>query len=68
MVGGVFFWFLFLLLFPCSVWRTVGINFFLFVLLGPYLWHMGVPRLGVESELQLPAYATATTMRDLSHI
>ena len=29
---------------------------------------MEVPRLGVESELQLPTYATATTMQDLSHI
>ena len=28
--------------------------------LGPHLQHMQVPRLGVESELQLPAYATAT--------
>ena len=30
--------------------------------------HMEVPRLGVESELQLPAYATATAMPDLSYI
>ena len=29
---------------------------------------MEVPRLGVESELQLPAYATATTMLDPSQI
>ena len=29
---------------------------------------MEVPRLGVQSELQLPAYATATAMQDLSHI
>ena len=29
---------------------------------------MEVPRLGVESELQLPAYPTATGMPDLSHI
>ena len=28
--------------------------------------HMEVPRLGVESELQLLAYATATAMPDLS--
>ena len=28
---------------------------------------MEVPRLGVESELQLPAYTTATAMQDLSH-
>ena len=30
--------------------------------------HMEVPRLGVQSELQLPAYATATTRPDLSHV
>ena len=29
-------------------------------------WHMEVPSLGVESELHLPAYTTATTMQDLS--
>ena len=29
---------------------------------------MGVPRLEVESELQLPAYATATAVQDPSHI
>ena len=29
---------------------------------------MEVPRLGVESELQLPAYATATTTQDTSYI
>ena len=33
-----------------------------FVFLGPHPRHMEVPRLGVESELQLPAYATATAM------
>ena len=37
--------------------------FFLF--LGLYLRHMGVPRLGVASELQLTAYITATAMWDL---
>ena len=30
------------------------------LLLGPHLQHVKVPRLGVESELQLPAYAAAT--------
>ena len=29
---------------------------------------MEVPRLGVKSELQLPAYTTATAIPDLSHI
>ena len=37
-----------------------------FVFLGPHMQHMEVSRLEVESELQLPAYATAT--RDLSCI
>ena len=39
---------------------------FILVFLGPHLWHMEVPRLGVQSELQLPAYTTATAMWDLS--
>ena len=29
------------------------------------MWHMEVPRLGVEWELQLLAYATATVVWDL---
>jgi len=29
---------------------------------------MEVPRLGVEWELQLPAYTTVTAMPDLSHV
>ena len=33
---------------------------FLFCFLGSHLRHMEVPRLGVESELQLPVYTTAT--------
>ena len=42
-----------------------SLNFFFFlVFLGPYLWTMEVPRLGVKSELQLPAYTTATAMPD----
>ena len=36
--------------------------------LGLLPWHMEVPRLGVQSELLPPAYATATAMPDLSHI
>ena len=38
------------------------------VFLGPHPQHMEVPRLGVGSELQLPAYATATVTRDPSLI
>ena len=42
-------------------------SFFLsFFLLRVHLRHMDIPRLGVESELQLPATATAT--QDPSHI
>ena len=36
--------------------------------LGPHLWHMEIPRLGVESELQLLAYITAKAMQDLSDV
>ena len=36
------------------------------VFLGLHPQHMKVPRLGVESELQLPAYTTATATQDPS--
>ena len=42
------------------------IYLFIFGFLGPHPWHMEVPKLGVESELQLPAYTTATATPDLS--
>ena len=32
------------------------VSLFIFIFLGPHLRHMEVPRLGVESELQLPAH------------
>ena len=38
------------------------ILFYLFVFLGPHLWHMVVSRLGTESEPQQLAYATACAM------
>jgi len=38
------------------------------ILLGPHLQHKDVPRPGVESELQLPAYITATATWDLSRV
>ena len=40
--------------------------FFFLFFLGPHSWHMQVPRLGAEWELQLLAYATATW--DPSHV
>ena len=46
--------------------------FFLFVFwfcfLGLHPWQMEVPRLGVQLELQLPAYPTAIAMQDPSRI
>ena len=42
--------------------------FFFFCFLGPHPRNMEVSRLGVRSELQLLAYATALPTRDLSHI
>ena len=41
---------------------------FFFVFLGPHPKHMEFPRLGVKSELQLLATATATAMPYFSHI
>ena len=42
--------------------------FFFFSFLGPHSRHVEVPRLGIESELQLLTHTTATAMWDLSHI
>ena len=33
---------------------------------GPHLWHTEIPKLGVELELQLPAYTTARATPGLS--
>ena len=43
-------------------------KFFFFCFLGLHLQHVEVPRLGVELELQLPAYTRATATRDLNHV
>ena len=45
-----------------------SVDFFFFVFLGSNLWHMEVPRLGVELELWLSAYATATATPDPSWV
>ena len=42
--------------------------FFLSFFIGPHPQHMEVPRLGVESELHLPAYSTAIATRDPSRV
>ena len=52
--------------------QPISIPFFFFFLfcffLGLHMWHKKVPRPGVESELQLPAYTTARATREPSHI
>ena len=37
---------------------------YLFCFSGTHLWHMEIPGLGVESDLQLPAYATGIAVHD----
>ena len=57
--------------FRCTKTGTPHAFFFFFFFppfLGLYLWHMEIPRLGVELELQLPVYTTAMAMSDLNHI
>ena len=56
-----------------SKWKVLAlleICFFLFFFFffRPHPQHMEVPRLGGESELQLPAYTTSTAMSNLNHI
>ena len=48
--------------------KKVFCFFLFFCFWGPHPWHMDIPRLGVNSELQLLTYATTTAMRDLTHI
>ena len=52
--------------------RTGFIYFYLkkifFAILGPHPQHMEAPRLGVESELQLPAYITVTATGSEPHL
>ena len=44
-----------------------GAHFFILIFyLQLHLQHMEVPRLGLESELQLPVYTTTTATQDLS--
>ena len=46
----------------------VFVLFIYFVSLGPPLWHMEVPRLGIEAEPELLAYPIATAVLDLTHV
>ena len=41
---------------------------FLFLSFRVHPWQMDILRLGIELELKLPAYTTATVTADLSHV
>ena len=45
-------------------WQWNFFFFFFFCFLGPHPRHMEISRLGVQLELQLPAYTTATAMQN----
>ena len=51
---------------PCL--PTFFFFFFFFFFSGPHLQYMEIPKLGLKSELQLLAYATATVTWDLSRV
>ena len=53
---------------PLWVNYLSSLDSFFFFFLELHLPHMEVPRLGAESELQLPAYTTATAMLDPCHV
>ena len=52
---------------PCTSFRFF-VFIYLFIFSELHLQHLEVPRLGVEWELQLPGYTTATAMPDSSCI
>ena len=56
-----------ILLCVCVRWWTFAV-LTRFLFLGPHVLHMEVPRVGVQSELQLLAYTTATATPNLSSI
>ena len=52
----------------CCTTKEVFLVFFFFCFLGLHPRDMEVPRLGVESEVQLPTYNRATATPGLSHV
>ena len=50
------------------MWIFFFYSIFFLCILGPCLWHLDVPRLGVKSKLQLLAWTTATATLDPSHV
>ena len=55
-------------LYNCETLNLFFIFYYFFFFLGLHFWHMEVPRLGVQSELQLPATGIATAMQNLSRV
>ena len=53
---------------PLFCWVFLFVSLFVFCLSGRHLKRMEILKLGVEMQLQLPAYATAIAMQDLSHV
>ena len=64
--NGCFYYFI--LFYFIFIFYFLFIFIFFFCFLGPYPWHMEVPRLGTESELQLLAYTTTIATWDPHHI
>ena len=60
----IMFVFYFIYLFYFILFYFIYLFFVFLLFLGPLLRLMEVPRLGVRSELQLPAYTTATATLD----
>ena len=50
---------------PCHKAALLFLSLSLFVILGPYLQHVEVSGVGVQLELQLPAYTTVIAMPNL---
>ena len=48
------------------IYLFIYLSLYLLLFLGLHPQHMEVPRQGVQSQLQLPAYPTATAMPDPS--
>ena len=48
--------------------QVLQMTVFIVCFLGLHPRHMEVPRLGIQLELQLPTYTTATATSDLSHV
>ena len=65
---GILFYLLILTNLCASLLGPLPLFFCFFFLIGPHSWHIVAPRLGVELELQLPAYTPAQATWDPSRL